>query len=204
MKKQNLERLIVGIAFLVLLVGVVGIILLRSGRGIRLNQNTQNVVDNVASVPQQPDVAEGIILGKVPGQPIELVKVKLVREGEQRGDLLMEIENKSEKPVAFVEYWLGSMPCRQYDLYAWPIEYGVENPVATKAISGESTLAPHEKATMSVASIKLDQYLHPTGRASMDCRANDPWEKPALSLRKVRFADGSVWDVTKQPQATNP
>ncbi len=108
MKKQNLGRLIVGIAFLVLLIGVVGIILLRSGRRIRQDQNTHNEVDNIASVSQQTDEAEGIILGKVPGQPIELVKVKLVREGEQRGDLLMEIENKSEKAVAAISETNGS------------------------------------------------------------------------------------------------
>jgi hypothetical protein len=203
MKKQNLVRLIVGIAFLVLLVGVVGIILLRSGRGIRLDQNSDNAVDNIASVPQQPDEAEGIIMAKVPEQPIELVRLELIRGGDQRGDLLLEIENKSEKPITFVEYSLLAMPCRQYDLYALPVEYGVEGPVAKKSINRDSTLAPHEKAKIRVESIKVDQYLKPTGRASMDCRANDPWGKPALSLRKVRFADGSVWDVTKQPQVTN-
>src|SRR5258707_2353182 len=203
MKKQNLGRLIVGIAFLVLLIGVVGIILLRSGRRIRQYQNTHNAVDNIASVSQQTDEAEGIILGKVPGQPIELVKVKLVREGEQRGDLLMEIENKSEKAVAFVAYSLLSMPCRQYDVYALPIEYGVESP-AKKSINRDGTLAPHQKTTLEVKRGKAERYLKPTGPASMPCRPNDPWEKPALSLRKVRFTDGSVWDVTKQPQATNP
>jgi hypothetical protein len=203
MKKQNPGIVIVGIAFLVLLVGVVGIILLRSGRGIRLDQNRHNAVDNIASVPQQPDEAEGIIMAKVPDQPIELVRLELIRGGDQRGDLLLEIENKSENPITFVEYWLLAMPCRQYDLHAWPIEYGVEGPVTKKSINRDSTLAPHEKATIRVESIKVDQYLKPTGRASMDCRANDPWGKPALSLRKVRFADGSVWDVTKQPQPTN-
>jgi hypothetical protein len=211
MKKHNPGRLIVGIAFLVLLVGVVGIILLRSRRGIRQDQNTHNAVDNLASVSQQPDEAEGIILGKVPDQPIELVRLELVRGGEQRGNLLMEIENKSEKAVSFVEYALLSMPCRQYDLYALPIEYGVESPEpkksineAKKSINKDNTLAPHKKATIRVESIKIDQYLKPTGRASMDCRPNNPWEKPALSLRKVRFADGSVWDISKQAQAPTP
>lgn len=202
MKRQNLGRLIVGLAFLGLLVGVVGVILLRPRRGIRLDQNTHNAGDNVASVRQQPDEAEGIILGKVSDQPIELVRLELVREGDRRGDLLMEIENKSEKAVAFVGYALLSMPCRQYDLYGWPIEYGVESP-AKKSINRDSTLAPHEKATMRVDRIKVDQYLKPTGRASMDCRANDPWEKPALSLRTVRFADGTIWDISKQGTAPN-
>src|SRR5258708_19007890 len=196
MKKRNLGRIIVGISFLILFVGVVGIILLRSGRRARLDQNTHEAIDNLASVSQQPDQAEGIILGKVPGQPIELVKVELVREGDHRGDLLLEIENKSEKAVAFVEYGHSSKHCRTYDLYDFPIEYGVERPVANKSISEESILAPHEKTTIRVESIKVDKYLKPTGRSSLDCRANDPWEKPGLLLHKVRFADGSVWELS--------
>jgi len=150
-------------------------------------------------VGQQANEAEGIILGKVPGQPIEIVRVQIVREGDQSGDLLLEIENKTDKPVTFARYWLVPMPCRQYNIGDLFIDYGLE-----ESVRSDASLASHQKTTLEVKHDKVERYLKPTGTASMPCRPNDPWEKPALSLRKVRFADGSVWDLSKQDQAKNP
>ncbi len=204
MKKENLRTLIVGIAFSVLFVGVVGIVLLRSAPEIRLDQNTHNAVDDIAAVRQQPDQAEGIILGKVPGQPIEIVSVQIVREGDQAGNLLLQIENKTDKPVTFARYWLVPMPCRQYKIGDLFIDYGHEESGRGKISKGDASMAPHQNATLEVKRDKVERYLKQTGPASMPCRLNDPWEKPALSLRQVRFADGSVWDLSKQDQAKNP
>jgi hypothetical protein len=205
MMRRNMGKLIVGVASLILLVVSVSMASHRMGRGGEFAQSGKEpVLQSGTPVSKQANEAEGIILGKVPGQPIEVVKIQIVREGDQSGNLLMEIENKTDKSVTFARYWLVSMPCRQYNISALFIDYGLEGSVKNKIANGDASLAPHQKTTIQVKRDKVERYLKPTGPASMPCRPNDPWEKPALSLRKVRFADGSVWDLTKQPQATNP
>jgi hypothetical protein len=197
MKRRNMGKLIVGIASLVLLLVAVKMASPGVRRGREFAEPGKEVaLQGATPVSQQGSDVEGIILGKVPNQPIELVKLQFVREGDRSGNLLIEIENKTEKPVAFVRYWLLPMPCRQYNIGNLFIDYGLEGSVKSKTANGAS-IAPHQKTTIEVKRNKVERYLKPTGPASMPCRPNDPWEKPALSLRKVLFSDGSEWDLAR-------
>ena len=201
---KNMGKLIVGVACLALLLVAVRMASHGLGREREFAQPKKEAASQSTPVVQQANAVEEIILGKAPDEPIGVVRMQLIREGDHAGNLLLEVENKSETSVTFVRYWLLPMPCRQYDIGNLSIVYGDERSPTKKPIDGRSILAPHQKATIEVESEKLKRYLKPKGTASMGCRPDDPEEKPHLSLWEVHFADGSVWDISKQPRATNP
>jgi hypothetical protein len=142
----------------------------------------------------------GIILTNAPAQPIALVGMRLVKEGENKGDLLLEIQNTSGRSVKAVQYWLAPMPCQQFQMPTLFIEYGDAGPTdsqQTKPAAPE--LNSGQRAVLTVKGERLEKYLHPQVRK--DCSAD---EKPRLFLGKVHFTDGSAWDFSQHEHPSNP
>lgn len=187
-----MAKIIIGLACGVLIVVFARIEVLKS----RVDSSEHNEKRTSAALSvQQSRPFDAIIVGRASDEPVAVVKMELVREGEREGNLDLEIENKSEKTISFVRYWLLPMPCRQYNTGNLFLDYGQKSSSTKGSEDSGSQLLPHQKGSLEVSKKDLDRYLKPNLPASADCRIDDPEEKPHLYLREVRFSDRTVWDV---------
>ena len=190
-----MAKIIIGLACGGIIVVFARIEVLKSR--VSSSDHNEDRTSNRLSV-QQSSPFDAIISGRASDEPVGVEKMELVREGERAGNLDIEIENKSEKTISFVRYWLLPMPCRQYNTGNLFLDYGQKSSSTKGSEDSGSQLLPHQKGSLEVSKKDLDRYLKPNVPASADCQLDDPEEKPHLYLREVRFSDGTVWDVSKK------
>jgi hypothetical protein len=156
------------------------------------SQNSASATPSVSPTPELVKIRQHdyFTIRFVSNEPIALLDVKLTKpDNPLKSGLVLEIQNKSDKPVKLVEYGIGPYElCSDYMYGTVPspriaYESGKESP-------SEPVLQLNDKAIIKVSNGKeLRRFLNPKTYESCP----EGYKKAILMLQEVHFADGGVW-----------
>lgn len=129
--------------------------------------------------------------------PTEVTGVAKVENGVHKGDWIIEIKNVSDKPIKSVTmHFDGPYDCEAFVMTSGLfIGLGEDNSYLTRM--ARPTLAPGETDKIVVQRQRVDEMTPP--QELKGC----PPEKSYfyLKLESVKYADGTVWNAWKDPNA---
>ncbi len=146
----------------------------------RLPSQTSSVARNYQS--------EVLTIIRAPNEPVNIVDIRFANAG----DLFIEVENTSSKPIIFVGYVLSPFdrcPKSDHPMALW-VGYG-----DWRVLSNDSNhkidppVDPNSKVTLTVSRKAYEGILN--SQKSAKCPSS---AKPELYLNKVAFDDGSGWE----------
>ena len=156
----------------------------------RSNETNLNVASGLpsqrSSIPPtyQADVLK---LVRAPNEPVSILEIRFANSG----DLLIDIENISPKPMIFAGYVLAPFdrcPKTDHPMAVW-IGYGDWSVISGNGIHKiDAPIDPAHKVTLTVSRKVYDEILNSQKLAKCISSA-----KPELYLDKVAFNDGSGW-----------
>ena len=188
---RRMTRSIIG-SLLALLI-MLAIFAYRASRTIRAGRV---VVPSVSNQSSDQGRIENIRVVSKANEPISVLELN-VREGPS---LSVKVKNVSEKSVRLVAYTLNQPNCQElaYKADLWVL-YGDRKLMSPNdKTPADPVLKQGENAVIVFTHKALDQFLRPTTYASCSPDSN----RPSLSLAKVYFDDGTIWDASKQtPQS---
>jgi hypothetical protein len=131
--------------------------------------------------------------------PTEVIKVTKVENGVHKGDWIIEVRNVSDKPIKSVAMQFeGPHDCEAFVMTpGLLIGLGEDNQYLTRMAS--PALVPGATDKIVVQRQRVDEIIPP--QELKGC----PPEKSYfyLKLESVNYADGTVWNARKDPNAPN-
>jgi hypothetical protein len=125
---------------------------------------------------------------RAPNEPVNIVDIRFANTG----DLIVEVDNTSSKPIIFVGYVLSPFdrcPKSDHPMALW-VGYGdwsvLSNDSSHKI---DPPVGPSHKVTLTVSRKAYEGIL--SSQKSAKCPSS---AKPELYLNKVAFSDGSGWE----------
>jgi len=149
--------LVVGAMLTLIIVSVVRIKQAASSHSQLSQAKASMPLDSKNILAGQGDLEQKIVVSHAPNEPISLVEMRLIKEGEKKGDIVLEIENVTNRPVKAARYWLVPMPCRQYQTPTLFVDYGDLKLLNSNASTpSEPTLNPGQRVSLVVGRNDLE------------------------------------------------
>jgi hypothetical protein len=166
-------------------------ILTACGSAARHSHSTTNVPGEPS--PRGPSLEirnhDYFTILRVSDEPVALLNVRFSNpDAPLLSDLILEIQNVSDKLVTQVDY--GMWPSEMCSDYMYALPPSSPNISYRDTEAGKQALRPNDKATINVSSDKrLRRLLDP--KTYVSCP--EAHKKPQLMIQEVHYAGGGVW-----------
>ena len=170
---------------LVLAAAILGFYLLKKTPEQAVSAATTNLPNqtNAATFVYQSDLLN---ISRAPNEPVTVVDARI----DKTGDLIIEVENISSRPVTYIGYYLAPAVCpKSVKPAAYWVGYGDQSVLSsTSKHKTDLPLDPSRKVTLTVSQKVYKGILK--FQKSANCASS---AKPELNLSRVVFNDRSGW-----------
>jgi hypothetical protein len=137
------------------------------------------------------DIESFLKILRAPNEQVRVIGVRHATSVQLNpGDLLIDIENLSEKPIRFIYYTLAPADCPSSDHpVSFGVGYGDWSAVSPRKTTTDSPIPAHGRREISFPASIYSGFLN--YQKSHGC---SPRQRPELTLDKVAFCDGTGWE----------